>query len=236
TAGSEEREPAAREGRRWIGVEEVGVDARRVSEPRASGAGAVRRVEREEARLELGKSEPAVGTGEVARVEVPFGEARLSPTALVADGDHVDRPVSKRERTLDGFDEASARLGRDGLAIVDDLDRVLVAAIEEDRIIALETNELPIDEEASETLLAKALDLAFELAAPRPHDGSADEHPPTAEALEDLIDDLLRALRSHRAAAARAVRHAKARVEESQMIEDLGDGADGRAPPVPDRP
>ena len=50
----------------------------------------------------------------------------------------------------------------------------------------------------------------------------------------DRIDDLLRALRDDFLAADRAVGHADARVEQAQVVVNLGDGADGRARVVAD--
>ena len=46
---------------------------------------------------------------------------------------------------------------------------------------------------------------------------------------EDLVDDRLEALAGDRPAADRAVRPPDARVEQAQVVVDLGDGADGRA-------
>jgi hypothetical protein len=46
---------------------------------------------------------------------------------------------------------------------------------------------------------------------------------------EDLVDDLLGGLAGDGLAAVGTVRHADAREEQSQVVVDLGDGADGRA-------
>ena len=72
-----------------VGDEQVGVDLELRAEPRAARAGAVRRVEREDARLQLGQRDAVLGAREVLAVEVRLavddGDLRRGPRrALVA--------------------------------------------------------------------------------------------------------------------------------------------------------
>ena len=102
-------ERAVGDRERRLGDEQVGVDLLLRAEPGAARAGAVRRVEREDPRLELGQRDAVLGAGEPLRVG-----------AALAGVDEVDgdEPLGERERGLDRLREpraagrASSRAGR----------------------------------------------------------------------------------------------------------------------------
>ena len=119
-------------------------------------------------------------------------------------------------------------IGRlDGDAVDDDVDRVLVLLVQHGRVGQLD--DLAVDPGAAEALRGQLAEqvgvLALAVADHRREDLEAgallEPHQP--------VDDLLRRLLADRLAAHRAVRAAGARVEQAQVVVDLGDGADGRA-------
>ena len=67
------------------------------------------------------------------------------------------------------------------------------------------------------------------LALARPHDRRVDREPRPLRERQHLLDDLLGGLAGDLAPARRAVRPADPRVEEAQIVVDLGDRADRRA-------
>src|SRR5581483_5459165 len=134
------------------GHEQLGVDLLLVAEPGAARAGAVGRVEGEDARLELGEADAVLRAGEA------LGKRRR----LAAD--HVDRdePVGERERRLDRVEEAVAQLRLHHEAVDDHFDRVLELLVELD--LLLEEALLAVDLDACEALVAQALEEVAELA------------------------------------------------------------------------
>ena len=76
---------------------------------------------------------------------------------------------------------------------------------------------------------AELLEHVAELALAVAHDRRVDREARPLGQRQDLLDDLVEALAGDRAAADGAVRPADARVEQAQVVVDLGDGADGRA-------
>ena len=125
-----------------------------MTEPGAARAGAVRRVEGEHARLELGQPDPVLRAGEA------LGERQLLPL------DEVDRhePVGERECGLDRVGDPVAEIRLHHEAVDDDLDRVLELLVERDLLV--EETLLAVDLDAREALVAKALEEVSVLALP----------------------------------------------------------------------
>ena len=197
----------------------IGLQVR--AEARAGRAGAVGRVEREEARRDLRERGPAV------RARVVGREDLLRPVGHGQD----DEPVGDARRRLDRVGQALAvllvvgRLGHE--AVHDDLDRVLLLLVELGRIV--EIHHLPVHAGAEEPLLDHLGHLLLVLAllagdVGGEHDELAPEREP-----QSPVHHLLDGLRLDRPAALGAVGLADRGVEEPQVVVDLGDRADRRA-------
>ena len=95
--------------------------------------------------------------------------------------------------------------------------------------LLLEQPLLAVDLHAREAVAAQLLEDVLELALAVAHDRRVDgELRPLVEP-QHLLDDLVERLPGDRAPADRAVRPADARVEQAQVVVDLGDRADRRA-------
>ncbi len=211
-------ERALADRQRRVGDEQVGVDLEHRAEACTAGAGAVRRVEREDARLELGQRDAVLGAGEV-----------LAEQHLLAGIDDVDRdqPLGEPRRRLDRLREARPQVGLHHQPVDDDLDRVLELLVELDRL--LEQPLLAVDLDAREAVGAQFLEDVLELALAVADDRRVDGELRALGEPEHLVDDRVEALARDRASADRAVRPADARVQETQVVVDLGHRADRRA-------
>ena len=88
---------------------------------------------------------------------------------------------------------------------------------------------LAVDLDAREAVGAELLEHVAELALAVAHDRRVDRELRPFRQRQDLLDDLVEALPRDRPAADGTVRPADARVEEAQVVVDLGDRADRRA-------
>ena len=210
-----ERAVGDRDGR--VGHEHVRVDLELRAEPGAARAGAVRRVEGEDARLELGQRDAVLGAGEVLGEEV----------ALAVDHVDADEPLGERGGGLDRLGQALPQVGLEHEPVDDDLDRVLELLVEDD--LVLEQPLLAVDLDAREAVATELLEHVAELALAVAHDRRVDGEARALGEREDLLDDLVEALPRDRAPADRAVRPSDARVEQAEVVVDLGHRADGRA-------
>ena len=188
------------------------------AEAAAARARAEGRVERELPRLELGEREPA------RRAAVALGE-ELRRAGVVAHD--VDDAVGQAKRRLERIGEPAAILGASDQAVDDDRDAVVVLLAQLGR--RRELDRLSIDDRAHEALLARHLEEILELALAAAHERREHLDARALGPREHGVGDLRRALALHGLAARRAVRSAGARVEQAQVVVDLGDGADGRA-------
>ncbi len=195
-----------------IGHHELRGDFFALAEARARGAHAERRVEREALRGKLGKRDAAAG-------------ARLAEHALAVAVDQDDElPVALAKGELHGFGDARSVLPTDAHAIDDERDRVLLFLVDRGQIV--QACDAPVDAHAHEPALAEAVEQLFELAL-----AVADERREKRELgplpqREDLARDRLGASRRHRLAAGRAPLLADLRVEDAQVVVDLGNRAD----------
>ena len=211
----DERALADRERR--VRDEQVGVDLLLGAEARAARAGAVRRVEREDPRLELREPDAVLRAGEVLGVR-----RRLA----VHDVDH-DQALGELRGGLDRLGQARAQVGLHHEPVDHDLDRVLELLVEDD--LLLEQALLAVDLHAREALGAQLLEHVLVLALAVADDRRVDREPRPLRKAEHLVDDRLLALAADRPPADRAVRPADPRVEQAQVVVDLGHGADRRA-------
>ena len=158
-----------------------------------------------------------LGTGEV-----------LAVGHRLAGVDQVDRhePLRERGRRLDGLRQPRAQVLLHHEAIDDDLDRVLELLVERRRLV--ERVLLAVHLDPREALVAQLLEELPVLALAVADDRRVDGEPRAVRQREDLLDDRVDRLAGDLPAADRAVRPADPRVEQAQVVVDLGDRADGR--------
>ncbi len=140
--------------------------------------------------------------------------------------DH-DEAVRKRGRRLDRLPEAGAQVGLHHEPVDDHLDRVLELLVEDD--LVLEHPHLAVDLDAREPVRAQLLEDVLVLALAIADDRRIDRELRPLREPEHLVDDRLDRLPRDRPPADRAVRPADPRVEQAEVVVDLGDGADCRA-------
>ena len=112
-------------------------------------------------------------------------------------------------------------------AVDHDLDRVLELLVEGD--LLLEQPLLAVDLDAREAVAAELVEHVAELALAAADDRRVDREPRALRQREHLLDDLVEALAGDRPAADRAVRPPDTRVQQAQVVVDLGHRADRRA-------
>ena len=123
--------------------------------------------------------------------------------------------------------EPLAEVGLHHEPVDDDLDRVLELLVELDLLV--EDALLAVHLHAREALAAQLLEQVLVLALAVADDRRVDGEPRPLGQAQHLVDDRLDRLPRDRPAADRAVRPPDARVEQAQVVVDLGHGADGRA-------
>ena len=180
----------------------------------------MRRVEREDARLQLRQRHAVVGTGE------SLAEQQRARALLVHD---VDRDEAFRELRgrLDRLRKAGAQVGLHRQAVDDHFDRVLELLVEWD--VLFEQTLLAVDLHPREAFAPKFLEDVLVLTLAVAHDRCVDGEAGALLQLQDLVDDRLLALARDGLAADGAVRPPHPRVQQAQVVVDLGDRADGRA-------
>ena len=209
-------ERALRDREARVGHDQVGVDLALRAEAGAPRAGAVRRVEREDARRQLGQRDAVVGAGELLGV----GDG-----GAVDDRD-LDETLGEAERRLDRVGQARSQPVLHDEPVDHHRDRVAHLLVEVDRL--LEQAVLAVDLDAREAVGAELFEEIPVLALAGAHHGRIDREPRALRERQHLLDDLLGRLARDLAPAGGAVRAADAGVEQPQVVVDLGDRADGR--------
>ncbi len=210
----DERAFADRERR--VGHEQIGVDLLLRAKARAARAGAVRRVEREDPGLELGQPDP------VLRAREALAERERVAVEHVDD----DEAVRERSRGFDRLPEARAQIRLHHEPVDDDLDRVLELLVEDD--LVFEHPHLAVHLHAREPVGAELLEDVLVLALAVADDRRVDRELRALRKPQHLVDDGFDRLARDRPSANRAVRPADPRIEEAQIVVDLGHRADGR--------
>ena len=163
----------------------------------------------------------------------PLGEPHLLVRVLGVEVDEVqqDEPGGEVQRGLDRVGEPALRRGLGREPVDDDLDGVLLLLVELRRAVdhVGELDRLAVDPCPAETLRLQAAEELDVLTL-----AAADDRREHLEAgalleLQDAVDDLLGGLSLDRRAALGAVRPAGPRVQQPEVVVDLGDGADRRA-------
>ncbi len=200
-------------------------DARRIEELRdaetiAAWASTHRRVEREQARLELGQRVIADRAREARR------ERRLGGFRIVEVREDRDT-VAEAKRRLERFGEPLLDVFARPKAVDDGFDRVLLA--QRQRRHRVELVDLAVDARAHEALRAQLLEDLHMLALALAHDRREQHEACFGIEREHRVDHLADGLRFERNAVLGTARRADAREQQAQVIVDLGDRADGRA-------
>ena len=155
---------------RRVGHHQLRVDLHLRPEPGAARAGAVRRVEREDPRLELRHRDAAVQAREA------LGERADDRLAAVARHRlDLEDPVRQRDRRLDRVGQPLARVRPHDQPVDDHRDVVLELLVEDD--LLLEQPQLAVDLHAREALRAQLLELLAVLALAPAHDRRHDHEP-----------------------------------------------------------
>ncbi len=204
-----------------IGNDLVRVDAHQGAEAGAGRAGAVGAVEGEQARRDLGQARAALGAGIVLRQRLLGGALRRQHHQAAGD----------LEGGLDRLGEALLDAGLDHQAVDDDVDAVLLLLVE-GRQLAGQLGQLQshaVDAGAQEAFAGHLRQLLAVLALLAADVGRIEHQPAAKGQLHGAVHHLLHGLRADALAAGGAVRHADAGVEQTQVVVDLGDRADGRA-------
>ncbi len=182
----------------------------------------MRRVEREDPRLQLDQRGAVHGAGEA------LGERdRTLRFAIAGQELDLDQPVCQTDGHLDRIGQSLAQVVPHHQPIDDDRDVVLVALVEHDRL--LQHAQAVVDLHAREAVRAQLVQQLPVLALAPPHDRRHHHEARPVPQLHHLVDDLLGGLPDDRPAADRAVRLAHARPQQAQVVVDLRHRADGRA-------
>ncbi|OIQ76655.1 hypothetical protein GALL_416580 [mine drainage metagenome] len=198
---------AAGQGLARIGNDQPPVDAQRAAEAAAGLAGAQRRVETEQARTGVAVGDVAIGAMQRRR-ETPR-------RYLVALRPHRDAPLPEAQRGLDGVEQPCV-VDRGGAhAILHDVQHAGVARVD-----------------ARVALRGQALHHGVLGQPGRQRHGEGQHQPRVAGragAATQLGDDAGRRVAPHRAAAASAMQRRRARIQQLQVVGQLGHRADRRA-------
>src|SRR6266550_2678461 len=98
-----------------------------------------------------------------------------------------------------------------------------------ERDVLAQLADAPVYADAREAAAARGHEQLLVLALPVADQRSEDQETGALLVFADLVDDLLDRLRDDRHAVVRAMRHADAREQQTEMVVDLGDGAHRRS-------
>ena len=218
------RERALAEARGGIGDDQLRVDLHLRAEPGAGRAGAEGRVEREGSRFQVVRRHRVlVGAGQL------LGEPALPLRVRGRQVDEVERHQSagQLQRGLDRVGQPAAGVVADREPVDHDVDRVLLLLGEGGHVVQVVGD--PVDPHPRVALADQLPEQVDELALALGHQRREHLEAGPGLHLEDVVDDLLRRLPGDPLTADRAVRNAGPRVEQSQVVVDLGDRAHGGA-------
>ncbi len=193
-----------------------------LAETFAIDAGTVRRVEREEPRLERRHIAATTGARATRRIRV---------VRTVAGHDHV--AAREIEGLLESLTQALEFVRARLQSIDDGLDRVTLVAFELGHVF--DARDEAIDASTHEALLAQPVEQLLVLTLAIAHERREQHHVLARAVAQHLLDDVLGGLRTNGQLAVRAVRSTGARVEDAQVIDDLRQGPDRRARPALNR-
>ncbi len=216
-------ERALGDRQRRVGHDQLGVDLALRAQAGAALAGAVRGVEGEHPRLELGHRGAALQAGEALGERQHRSRAVLPSRRQQLD---LDDRVRQPRRRLDRVGQALADVVAHDEPVDDHRDVVLELLVELDRIF--QQAQLAVDLRPRVAVGAQLVEELAVLALAPAHDRREHHEARALLELHDLIDDLLDRLALDRRAADVAVRLADPRPQQAQVVVDLGDCADRR--------
>ncbi len=215
------RQRAAHQRQVLVGHDQALVEEQLHPQPVAVRAGAEGRVEREQARLDLGDGEARDRAGEILREDVALGVA-LARCCL----DHRDA-VGEVERGAQAVGQPRLQPVLDHDTVDDDVDVVAELLVQLGRRVELV--ELSVDLHALETLLGKLLEFLAIFALAVANDRRQQIGAGALVHAHDPVDHVLHLLRLDGQAGGGRVRRADAREQQAQVVVDLRHRADGRA-------
>ena len=203
-------------GARHLGRVEEGLRAQAV----AFRAGADRAVEGEQARLQLVQAVAAVRAGVLAGERDQVRVRRVHRR-------HAGHALAEAQRGLEGLGQPGTQPRAHRQPVDHHLDGVLAAQVQPQRLVELAHRA--VDARAQEALGAQRLQQLLVLAlALAQHRRDQQDAPPRRQR-QHVVGHLGDGLRPQLLAVARAARRAGARVQQPQVVVDLGDGAHRRA-------
>ena len=213
------------DARLGVGDHELRVDLEVRAETVAVTARAVGRVEREVAGREFLIGEPTDRTAEVlGEGEDLVVESRI----ITATHDlHLGDTLGDAQGRLERIGETAFDAVLLHEAIDDDLDGVLFVTGEFD--LVGELVQFAVDDRASESLAGEIGEQRVVGALSSPDHRRQHLEPSSIGQLEHPIDDLLGGLTGDHRPVVGTVRHPDARIQQAQVVVDLGDGPDGGA-------
>ena len=202
------------------GLRAVRHDAHRVEvvdgpEALTEGAGALRRVEREHPRRDLGHAHAALHARQSP------GEQPVAPLQGVDDHD----VVGQAQRELDAVPQPALHPGSNDQPVDEDRDIVVSTAFELE--VLFESPYPSIDPDLHEPLGPQGGEVLLELALAAAHDRGQHVDALVGGTAQHHLDDAVDRLRRNRPVTLRTVRHADVGEQQAQVVVDLGDGADG---------
>ena len=202
-----------------LGVDhQFGVNLGHEAQTGALLAGALRRVEREDARRQFGQRRAVLGARELLAV---------GPGALVAA--HLlqaHQPVGEARGRLEALGEATPKIAAHHQAVNHHLHRVALVLLERRHLV--NAVHLAIHAHAGKALVADVLDDVLLLALALAHHRRQHHEARALVERQHPVGDLLHALPGDLHPALGAVRNTDARVEHAQVVVDLGDGGNRR--------
>ena len=194
------------------------VEERLLAESVAGRAGTRGAVEREHLRFQRRHRVAALRAG------MPVGEQQ--PGLLALHRQHARRAARQLEGRLEGFGEALRGIGAQPQPVDHGLDAVLAPCVELRRRIELD--HASVDARAHEAPRLQVAQHGVVRALAVLHQRREHHHRRAFAEPQRLVDHLAHGLRLERGAVLGAVRHAGARVEQAQVVVDLGDRAHRR--------
>ena len=207
---------ALRERKRLIRNHRVRVDRAQKAQTRTRRARAERAVEREHARRHLFDADAAVRAGVIGR------EDHLALLRRVDDR----QPVPLAQRRFQRIRQPRFNVFAHRQPVDYDLDGMLLLLGKRGQLVRL--IHFAVDAHAHIALLLQPLEQLRVFALARPHERRHDLQPRPFRQREQLIDHLVDRLLANLPAAFRAVRNARARVEQTQVVVNFRHRADGR--------
>ena len=211
---------------RLVGHDQLGIEVVRRAEAAAGRAGAVRAVEREQARRQLRQRDAAGAAGEALAVE------RLAAPASSPLSPSTATLTRRRRRSLKATpSESASRASMPGRMIRRSTTTSMVCFWVLARAMSsARSRSSPSMRARTKPGLAQLDQLLAELALPAAHDRRQDVHAACARAASRTRSTICCTVCGRdRLAALPAVRRADAGEEQAQVVVDLGDGADRRA-------